>query len=239
MRRLLLGLLGALLLAAPAAVSAQSLYGPGGLFLHPTASMPPKGRITPGFLLLPQHDPVARSTRVWLSTSVDYGLTDDLEIGATYLKVTGWERDGSAGGFVKYRLMRESLTQPAIAIGYTQLGGGDVNTRSGFLAFRKQFGLGKRRLLVAHLGVQYVDEADGLAKHEFEPYAGLELGLTSRLTFIAEARPRGNQEFGTPLALTLSYKVSKNWHLAATWANNGRSDEPRFGFGAGLSLGSR
>jgi hypothetical protein len=224
-------------LSAPA--RAQSLYGPGGLFLHPTASFPPKGRITPGFLFLPQHDPVANDTRIWLSGSLDYGVTDDLEIGGTFLKVTGWDRDPSFGGFVKYRLMKENLFRPALAVGFEQLGFGDVNTRSGFLALRKEFSIGKRHLIVAHLGVQYIDEMDGLSHHQWEPYGGLEIGVTKRLTFIAEGRPRGNQEFGTPLALTLSYKVTKDWHLAATWANNGRSDEPRFGFGAGLSLGSR
>jgi hypothetical protein len=237
LRLILPALLLAGLLCAPA--KAQSLYGPGGLFLFPTASFPPKGRITPGFLLLPQHDPDANVTRVWLSASLDYGLTDDIEIGGTFLKVTGWDRDPSFGGFVKYRLLKENAVRPAFAIGFNQLGFGDVNTRTGFLAARKEFSIGKRHLIVAHLGVQYIDEMDGFSHHEWEPYAGVEVGLTNRLTFIAEGRPRGNQEHGTPLALTLNYKVSKNWHLAATWANNGRSDQPRFGFGAGLSLGSR
>ena len=84
-----------------------------------------------------------------------------------------------------------------------------------------------------------MDEADGIGRHEFQPYGGLELGITSQVSFIIEGRPRMNAEFGTPLALTLAYKPSKNWRLAVTWANNGLSDEPMFGFGAGLTLGSR
>lgn len=236
MRPLLLALC-TLALSSPAA--AQSLYGPGGLFLHPTASLPPKGRLTPGLLLLPQHNPEAGSTRTWISGSVDYGLTDDFELGATVVKVAGWDRDPSAGGYFKYRLMRESLTRPAVAVGYTHLDGGHVDTRIAFLALRKQFGIGSRRLLVAHLGVQYADIVDGISRNQFQPYAGLELGITSRVSFIVEARPRLEHDFGTPLALTLAYRPSENWRLAITWANNGLSDEPRFGFGAGLTLGSR
>lgn len=236
MRRVLLALLP---LAACAPAGAQSLYGPGGLFLHPTASMPQKGRLTPGLLVLPQHNPDAGSTRTWISGSVDYGLTDDLELGATVVKVAGWDRDPSFGGYVKYRLMRETLTRPALAVGYTQLGFGDVNTRIAFAALRKQFGIGRRRLIVTHLGVQYADEVDGLKRRQLQPYAGIELGITSRVSFIAEIRPRLEHDFGTPLALTLAYKPTRDWRLAVTWANNGLSDEPMFGFGAGLTLGSR
>ncbi len=224
------------LLAAPA--SAQSLYGPGGLFLHPTASVPPKGKLTPAILVLPQHNPVFDDTRTWISGTLDYGLTDDLEIGATVVKVSGWERDASAGGFLKYRFWGDDAGTSA-AVGFTQLGGGEVDTRLGFLAVRHAFSQPGARRIVGHLGVQYVDYIDAVSKHEFQPYAGIEIGLSSRLSFIAEGRPRMSQEFGTPLALTLSYRPSEDWTLALTWANNGLSDTPKFGFGAGYTLGSR
>ncbi len=236
MRRWLsLGLL-LLLLAPPCA--AQSLYGPGGLFLHPSASTPPKGRITPSFLFLPQHNPQADVTRIWLTGGLDYGLTDDLEIGAAVLKVTGGDRDPSAGGYFKYRFLRETAARPAVAVGFTGLGGGDVDTRIGFLALQKGGRVG-RHSLTGHLGVQYADVVDGFSKHQFQPYAGLELGITSRLRFIAEGRPRMNQELGTPFALTLAYRAADRWTFALTWGNAGRSDRPMFGFGAGFSLGAR
>lgn len=224
-------------LVAPA--SAQSLYGPGGLFLFPTASLPPQGQVTPGILVLPQHNPAFNSTRTWLSGSVDYGLTDKLEIGATVVKVGGWQRDASAGGFFKYRLLEEGPRQPALALGFTQLAGGDVNTRVGFLALKKSWAAGNGRPLIGHLGVQYADEMDGIARHEWQPYLGIEYGVTARLSLIAEGRPRMRAEFGTPIALTVAYQVSEDWRLALTWANNGLSDTPKFGFGAGISLGSR
>ncbi|MFN3648164.1 MAG: hypothetical protein ACK47B_01185 [Armatimonadota bacterium] len=240
-RAWLVGLLsGGLLLAGGAGpASAQSLYGPGGLFLHPAAQPPPEGQLTPAILVLPQHNPAARSTRTWISGSLDYGLTPRLELTATYLKVAGWQRDASLGGSLKYLLQEETGGRPALAVGFTQLGGGDVNARLGFLAAKKSVGRAGRMPLTLHAGVQYVDELDGLSRHEFQPFAGFELGISSRLTFIAEGRPRMNAEFGTPLALTLSYRASRSWHLAISWANNGLSDEPRFGIGAGLALGTR
>lgn len=239
MRCVLPATLACVLLLGAAPARAQSLYGPGGLFLHPTADVPERGKLTPAFLVLPQHHPVAGSTRTWLSASLDYGVTDDLELGITYLKVAGWSRDASVGGFFKYRLLRETETRPALAIGFTGLGGGGVDARVAFLALRKQLVRDSRYPLTLHLGVQYADLEDGLPRTEFRPYGGLELGLTSRLSFIVEGRPRMKQEFGTPIALTLAYRASDRWRVAVTWANNGLSDTPRFGFGAGFSLGSR
>lgn len=219
--------------------SAQSLYGPGGLFLHPTADVPAKGKLTPAFLVLPQHNPVEDSDRTWETFTLDYGLSDRLEVGLTGITVAGWNKDPSVGGFFKYQFMQETQNRPAAAIGFTGLIAGELNTRAGFLAFRKQVGNISKHPIVAHMGVQYVDVEDGLPRDEFRPYAGLEFGISSRLSFIAEARPRGDREFGTPLALTLAYKVSDNWRLALSWANNGQSDRPMFGFGAGFSLGAR
>ena len=230
---------GLMLAGVCAPAGAQSLYGPGGLFLHPTASVAAPGDINPSFLFLPQRNSQSRATRIWMSTSVSVGLPGRIEAGVTALKVTGWDRNPSFGGFVKYQFRPETLTSPALAIGATQLSGGDVNNRQLFLAARKKVGLLYGRSITANLGAQYVDEEDGISRHEFRPYAGLELGLSERLSFIAEARPLQNREFGMPLALTFSYRASDRMKFALTYANNGLSDEPRIGFGAGYSLGAR
>jgi len=238
MRPLPAALLLSLALALPG--RAQSLYGPGGLFLHPTASLPEKGTAAPAVLGLPQRNPRADAVRTWISGSVSYGLLEDLELGATVVKVTNWDRDASAGGFVKWRALRESGGRPAVAVGFTGLGGGDVDTRQAFLALRRELGtVGDRRTVVGHLGAQYSDIVDGISRHQVQPYAGLEVGLGGRLTFAAEGRPRMNREFGTPLALTVVYRASRSLRLAVTWANNGMSGAPKFGFGAGYALGSR
>jgi hypothetical protein len=234
-----------LLIGLAGAASAQSLYGPGGLFLLPTAAVPEQGRVTPALLVLPQHNPEAHSTRTWESVSVDYGATDDLEIGATYLKVAGWDRNASAGGYAKYRFLRaerDGRPQGAgldAAAGFTVLGGGDVDAQVGFLALRRPVQLAADRSLVGHLGVEYLGTLDGISRHEWQPYAGVELGLVPRLVLAGEARPRGRGDFETPFALTLVYRYGAANRLALTWANNGLSDHPMFGFGAGLTIGGR
>jgi hypothetical protein len=238
-RRFLVLIALVLAAAGTSPAAAQSLYGPGGLFLHPTADVPKEGQLTPAFLILPQHNPVADSTRTWETFSLDYGLSDKLEIGLTGITVAGWNKDPSVGGFFKYQFMGETSSRPAAAFGATGLFGGELNTRSAFLAFRKQVGNISKHPIVAHLGVSYVDVEDGLPRDSWRPYAGIEFGISSRLSFIAEARPRGDREFGTPLALTLAYRVNDNWRLALSWANSGQSDRPMFGFGAGFSLGAR
>jgi hypothetical protein len=236
-------LLGAGLLAWPwAKVGAQSLYGPGGLILHPTAALPEKGQLSPGVLVLPQHNPVVDETRIWISGSLDYGATRDLEIGATVLKITNWPgHAASAGGFAKYRLLRETRSLPAVAAGFTVLGFGGADSRAAFMAFRKQVYGGKpgaAHAVILHAGLQYADLLDGITREELQPYGGVEIGLARRLTLTAEGRPSGKADFGTPLALALIYRYGTGGRLALTWANNGRSDSPRLGFGAGFGIGS-
>src|SRR5438067_12740626 len=197
---------GAVLVAVAVAgagrASAQSLYGPGGLFLLPTASLPEKGQLTPAVLLLPQRSPLDGHTRTWESASLDYGAARDLEIGATVLKITTKE-GAPEGRFAKYRFLRESANRPAVAAGFTWLGFGAADSRVAFLALRKQLagGKGAAHAVIAHLGVQYADILDGVRREEFQPYGGMEIGLLPRLEFVGEARRPGKGDFRTPFAL--------------------------------------
>jgi hypothetical protein len=221
-------------------VEAQSLYGPGGLFLHPTADTPEKGQLTAGVLVLPQHihpTPGLHTNPTWISGSLDYGLTRDVEIGFTSLAITDFET--SYGGFFKYRFLHESRSQPAMAVGFTYSGFGENNGRAGFLALRKQLSMSERHPVIGHLGLQYINVLGGLPYNQFLPHAGAEFGLARRLTLIAEVRPRGKGDIKTSTALSLSYAYGKGNRVVVTWANTGQSVQPRFGFGAGYLIGTR
>jgi hypothetical protein len=231
-----LGLLGAAITAA----QAQSLYGPGGLFLHPTADIPPKGQVTLGAIVLPQRIPPTpgfHTTPTWGTISLDYGLSEDLEVGATNLMITDFSP--SWGGFLKYRFLRENGSQPALAAGFTYTGFGGCDTRSAFVAARKQLTKNGSHPIVGHLGVEYIDELAGLPYSQFQPYGGVEIGLAPRWILIAEARPRGKSDFKVSTGLSVSYQYGKGNRLVATWSNTGQSTQPRFGFGVGFTIGTR
>jgi hypothetical protein len=237
MRALPVALLS-LALAAPA--SAQSLYGPGGLFLHPTAAMPAEGQLTPSILVLPQKHPPSDATRTWFSAGLDYGLTKQIEIGVTYLEVFNWRDTASLGGYLKFSLRKETERLPAVAFGFNQLAFGDFDARTAFLTARKRvYMINDRWPVTLNVGGMYVHELDGIKRSEFVPYGGVEIGIDRSLSFSFEGRPKMDGDFGTPLALALNWRPDSNWSFALTWANTGQSGDPRFGFGAGLTLGSR
>jgi len=231
-----LGLLG----FAVAGAQAQSLYGPGGLFLHPTADIPPRGQATLGAIVLPQKIPPTDGLHThptWGTISLDYGLTEDIEIGATNLMITDFSP--SWGGFFKYRFLREDKSRPAMAAGFTYTGSGGCDTRAGFVAARKQLTQNSSHPIIGHIGLQYIDILAGLDYDQFEPYGGFEYGLAPRWIVIAEARPRGKGDFKVSTALSLSYSYGKGNRLVATWANTGQSTQPRIGFGVGFTIGTR
>ena len=243
MRRVLyLGWTMMLLLGGAASVRAQSVYGPGGLFVNPTANMPPVGQVEPSTLVLTEQTPYSPTSSyrqtTWISNAVDYGFSRRLEIGAASVLITNAPGFGnpSVGGYGKYLLVDEGVARPATAVGVTYLGAGQTGFREGFVALRKKVPASP---FVAHAGVKYVDLEDGFAKHDFEPYAGAEIRLLRGWSLAAEGRPRLNFENGTPLALTLVHNSRSGYQVAFTWANNGPSRTPQFGFGVGLAIGSR
>jgi hypothetical protein len=234
----------ALLAFSTASGRAQSLYGPGGLFLHPTADVPEKGQLTLGALVLPQRipsiippDPAFHRNPTWGSVSLDFGLTEDIEIGATSMMITDFKP--SHGGFAKYRFLRESRRRPAAAVGFTYSDFGGTNSRAVFLALRKQVNADTERPIIGHVGLQYIDVLAGFPYEEIHPHGGVEWWLNPRWTLIAEARSRGRSDFKVSTALSVSYQYGKGNRLVLTWANTGQSTQPRFGFGVGYTIGTR
>jgi hypothetical protein len=241
MRRIAVTLLCASMLACSVAgARAQSLYGPGGLFLHPTADIPPKGQLTLGAIVLTQRIPPTpglHSTPTWGTVSLDYGLTPDIEIALTGLGITDFAP--SYGGSFKYRFLHESRSMPAMALGatYSESNGAETDTKAVFLAARKQLTSGERHPITGHLGVQYIDKLAGLPYDQLLPHVGVEVGLDERWTLIGEMRPRGRSDFKTSTALSVAYKYGKGNRLVLTWVNTGQSTESRLGFGIGYTIG--
>ena len=241
MRRVVLMLLWVSLFGGlGAGARAQSLYGPGGLFLNPTADVPPKGQLTAGLIVLEQRIPSTPGLHefpVWVSGSLDYGVTPDVEIGFTSLGITDFET--SFGGSFKYRILRESAKYPAVAAGFGITGYGGSDSQLGFVALRKQVSQSASHPVVAHLGLQYISMLAGLEYHQFLPYGGVEVGLARRWTFIGEVRPRGKGDFKTSTGVSVAYDYGHGGRLVLTYSNTGQSTQSRFGFGVGYGIGGR
>jgi hypothetical protein len=229
---------------------AQSIYGPGGLFLNPTADFPARGQITPSVLVIPQASgPSALGgKRTWYSYSLDYGVTERIEIGVTHLKVapggTGF-KDGSTGGSVKYKLVEgRPGNRPDVAIGAGFLTGGDVNASVQFVALRfTPKGMAKHPMHL-HLGAFYANVLNQFQRRNLVPYAGVDYQLSDSLILFGEMRARSTRpeaaaDVKPPSAIGLVWQPSSAIKVALAYANNGWSDSHKLAFGVGYRIGIR
>jgi hypothetical protein len=249
MRRLVLLSAGFLALST-ATASAQSIYGPGGLLLNPTADFAPKGNLSPAALWIPSKDPAGGNKNLY-SLGANYAATDKLEVGATYLKLApgGDKPDGSFGGSVKYKLLQGGgpcTWRPDIAVGASILGGGDLDARTAFVAARfTPLPDYTGHPVHLHAGALYANKLYGGKRNDTALYVGADVGLTPNLAAFAEYRQKlklegtGDPDVHAPNAIGLVYKPSDYYKLVVAYANNGQSTGNRLAIGVGFTLGSR
>jgi hypothetical protein len=221
--------------------SAQSIYGPGGLLLNPTADLPPVGQLTPAVLVLPQESDAIGGWRTWTSVILDYGLAERWEVGAIYLDASGFPegRDGSIGAFGKYQILPGSQRSPAVAVGAGFLTGGDLNGQTLFLAARQELSRpGSAHPLRLHAGVFYADELNGTERDDLVPYVGLEYGLSRTMRLFGEWRSEMRGDIEPVAAVGVLLRPGDRYHVALALANNGRSDGLRFSIGVGYTIRS-
>lgn len=238
------------LLATGIAAHAQSIYGPGGLLLNPTADFAPKGNISPAALWIPTKDP-GGATRSLYSIGANYAATDKLEVGVSYLKLApgGSKPDGSFGGFAKYKLATgRGGWSPDIAAGAGFLAGGDLDARTAFLAARfTPLPTETKHPFHLHAGVLYADRLYGGKRDDAALYVGADVALTPQLAAFAEYRQKLGLESGSggepdrhaPNAIGLIFKPAEDYKLVVAYANNGPSTDNRLAIGVGFTLGSR
>jgi hypothetical protein len=246
MRRIL-PLLGVSFALITASASAQSIYGPGGLLLNPTADFAPKGRLSPAVLWIPSRDTAGQKNNLY-SVGANYAATDRLEIGATYLKTApgrGWGQP-SIGGSVKYKLVGSGVGwKPDVAVGASVLGGGDLNARTAFLAARFTPLPKSKYPLHLHTGVLYADELYGTTRHDAALFFGADIALTPNLIAFAEYRQKlkaedgGEPDIKAPNAIGVVLMPSDDYKVVLAYANNGQSTNNKLAIGVGFTLGSR
>jgi hypothetical protein len=223
--------------------SGQSIYGPGGLLLNPTADVPATGRLTPAVLVIPQDSRLLGGRRTTTSVSLDYGLAPRWEVGALYLGISGAGtagRNPSYGGYAKYQILPGSARTPAVAVGGSVLTGGGVNSQTAFLAVRQDLSRpGSAHPLRLHVGAFYANELVGVDRDGTRPYAGLEYTVTPTVTAFAEWRDELPRDVKSAVSVGVLLKPSENYRVILAYANNGASQSPKFSFGVGFTINTK
>lgn len=218
-------------------VWAQTAYGPGGLFVHPTAFTSARGTPQLNVSYFTQQISGQRETE-WLPVSFTYSPTDRSEIGALYLNRRAGSHRGDSGGlFGKYQLVPDSVHAPAVAIAGSWLSG-DVKLASLAGVVSHSFRYRDRAALTAHLGVQWARRADiANAQDDTAGFGGLELPIGKELSLVGELGSRFRFDRSQTSAVGLMWAPSRSLHVGIGFVNVGRSTGNRFFVGVGYRLG--
>ncbi len=208
------------LLSAPSAVRAQSAYGPGGLFLIPSALTPPAGSVGLGSMAGVQDMwavPVPHEHLI-VSSNVAYSATDRLQIGMTNIVMRDVTHAPSWGPFAKLRLNDETRKGPALAISAVWIPNNHWRTEVVSLSASKSFSLTETVNGHVHVGAMHASWLTGMNTkwHPYNPrdpeatptaaqaryfdpsrpivrqapFAGIDIGIGSYVKVTAEARYR-------------------------------------------------
>jgi hypothetical protein len=245
MRRLILVLVMMGLLA-PHAAQGGGVYGPGALFLHPTAFLPDDRRPSFGATYFTQTARIGSDTETieWETYFVDQRLSKRVEGALVYLHQYGFSRTwDSYGGMVKYQLGAEQKNRPGLAIAVDYLGH-RLRSASAYLVASKQFRVGDR-VLRGHVGYVVTRRSDlpaplvspRFSETDDAPYAGVELFLTPDLRLVGEVEAKMKLYACAPVAVALMWNPSQKVGLGIGWVNTGRSEDARFFVGVGYKIG--
>lgn len=151
---------------------AQSAYGPGGLFMIPSATVSAKGAVGLGMMGGIQDMWVAAKGgkyvrahdhgHFWLSNAVAYGLSEKTEIGVTNILLRNDNARPTWGGFAKYQLRPESGKMPALAVSGVWLPVWHWRTETVSFGGTKTVSIGGRTLGHVHLGAMHARWLNGV-----------------------------------------------------------------------------
>jgi len=181
------------------AAHGQTLYGPGGLIINPTAYTDKKGVFQFNASIFNRQ--LANSTTSFYPVSATYALNDRFEFGALYVgEFTTPSHQDQAGVFLKEGIFTETSKRPAVAvIGTSLMGGGNWSTAT--LIASKELIRGFR----LHAGIRGVTNTNesGL---DGNAILGTDFSIGGPFKVIAEGDsrlrqyPYGSQAFGIQYA---------------------------------------
>lgn len=238
---------GSMLMGAQA-FAHNTIFGPTGLILNPTAGVMGRGQYSTQ-LSYYREEPNFFELRGW-NLNIATGIADRLELalglqdvkvtltpGGTFLDMTG------VSGGLKYQVREESGNSPAVAVGVI---GSNVAKQGGaYVVWSKtltakgggQHGENDWRV---HAGARY-DSVDarrsvtGSDENKVTVFGGIEAPVANRLRFMGEFNSRHKALATTPFSASLHYGASENTHVFAGIGRLGTSAET--GWFVGINYG--
>jgi hypothetical protein len=188
-----------LLLSLVCAANAQTLYGPGGLIINPTAYNDKAGMMEVNASYFTRQ-PSGSPTVEFFPVSFTYAFTDRFELGALYVGQRIHSSTFDRGGlFFKQALLPETSTQPALALVGTSLTGqGTTSTLT--LIGSKTLPSGTR----LHLGARAMNRSVD-SRLDGNLIGGLDFGIAKNYRFIMEGDTRLRQFHVGSSAFGLQY----------------------------------
>lgn len=191
-----------LLLLLGAVAHAQTLYGPGGLIINPTAYTDRAGfmEVNASFF---NRQPTGSPTEAFFPLSLTYAFTDRFELGALYVGEQIDSTSSNRGGFFfKQGLATENSRRPAFSVVGAMLTGQGTTSSLTFIG-SKTLTSGMR----VHLGARALNTSFD-TRPDGNLIAGADFGIARQFRFIMEGDTRlrqyhvGSSAFGVQYAGT-------------------------------------
>lgn len=233
MKKIGLGLLTVALTCLATAVQAQTVYGPGGLFVHPSAFTPARGTFNLNASYFLQTEKGSGNTE-WQPTSLTYSPTNQLQLGASLVRRHTPLNHGDSGGvFAKYLLLAGTKEQPtSVSLVGSYLAPG-IQQSSVSLVASRDFKEGELTRYTGHVGLQWARRGtqDGLAA-----FVGAQAALSPSVSLLAEYGTRFSFNVKAATSIGVVW-MGRGQSLGIGYVNPGGSQNSHFFIGAGYPLG--
>lgn len=215
---------------------AQTAYVPGGLIMHPTAFTPRRNAFCLYAAAFTQNEEVTESH---YPVSLSYSPTDNLQISflTAYHQAAIKPTHTHLGGFLKYQLVPDTASHPAVALAFSYVPRDFLETAVvGVVSHR--FALKKRPLLALHLGAKWVKipDFDG-GSQDASGFLGVGVPLSRNWDLIGEASTRLSFDRASATSFGAMYHPRRGADFTLGFVNTGASKDLRVFFGVGYPFG--
>lgn len=217
-----------------------TLEGPSGMFINPTsATLPEKAYTGQLCVFFPNN----KTDVVGTGFLAGYGVSDDLELGATgnYINIDGADDLSGGGPFVRYRFMKDDGTVPQLSAGaYSRFGDQELRKYGVFLAAYKRVPIandGFVRSVGFHAGVRQMWFDDDVSPEDSSlvGYGGAELQLPLRIYAVGEVSTKDSGlQNDVPYAFGLQWRAP-GIAMSVAGIQDGNLDDPSFYYGIGFA----